>query len=150
MGASPGIVFLRRSADTAAFLDAWERALKGNASASEQDALSAVVRRAPLKPPMVHPDNPHVFLAAGQKLPFGVLPVAGFLNGHTYSVQRLHEVPKTLFPKPLEPSHSKPFQLLDTPPPDHRCLTAGIQPLTKAAKRHRPYTGGDLPPTRPG
>ncbi len=93
-------MFLRRSADTAAFLDAWERAVRGNASASEQEALSAVVRRAPLKPPMVHPANPHVFLAAGRKLPFGVLPVAGFLNGHTYSVQRLHEVLWALNPKP--------------------------------------------------
>lgn len=88
----PGVVFFRHSADTAAFLDGWDAALRGNASASEQEAFSAVVRRPPAKPPMVHPANPHVFLAAGHSLPFGVLPVAGFLNGHTYFVQRLHEV----------------------------------------------------------
>ena len=42
--------------------------------------------------PQLHPDNPRVFLGFNDTLYVGVLPVSQFSGGHTYFIQRLHEV----------------------------------------------------------
>ncbi len=62
----------------------------------------------------MHPDNPHTFLAMARAVPFGVLPAAGFLNGHTYSVQHLHEargpLKKHEGPQEIGPRQSQSMQ----------------------------------------
>ena len=40
----------------------------------------------------LHPDNPRVFLGYNDTLYVGSLPVALFSGGHTYYIQKLHEV----------------------------------------------------------
>ena len=46
----------------------------------------------PLFHPQLHPDNPRVFLGFNDTLYVGVLPISQFSGGHTYYIQRLHEV----------------------------------------------------------
>ena len=49
----------------------------------------------------LHPDNPRVFLGYNDTLYVGSLPVALFSGGHTYYIQKLHEVITSLGGMPL-------------------------------------------------
>ena len=62
---------------------------------TEQAAFNAVVRRG-MRPLKTHAGNYRVFYGMDGRATFGVLPLAGFLNGHGYFVQRLHEVRQPL------------------------------------------------------
>ena len=66
---------------------------------TEQGAFNTVVRRG-MRPLKTHAGNYRVFYGMDGRATFGVLPLAGFLNGHGYFVQRLHEVRELL----LEPA----------------------------------------------
>ncbi|KAK9909514.1 hypothetical protein WJX75_003420 [Coccomyxa subellipsoidea] len=88
---STGIVFLRHGRGARSFLDAWDSALRRNASRTEQQAFNAVARVG-VKPLKTHPDNWRVFYGMGRTVTFGILPASGFANGHSYFVQRLYDV----------------------------------------------------------
>lgn len=64
---------------------------RGGANVTEQSAFNAVVRRG-MRLLKTHPGNYRVFYGMDGEASFGVLPLPGFLNGHGYFVQRLHEV----------------------------------------------------------
>ena len=92
MNCNAGILYFRASPGAKAFLGAWDGALRrGVANVTEQSAFNAVVRQG-MRPLKTHPGNYRVFYGMDAKASFGVLPLPGFLNGHGYFVQRLHEV----------------------------------------------------------
>ena len=92
MDSNAGILYFRASPGAKAFLGAWDSALRrGGANVTEQSAFNAVVRRG-MRPLKTHPGNYRVFYGMDGEASFGVLPLPGFLNGHGYFVQRLHEV----------------------------------------------------------
>ena len=86
-----GILHFRSSPSTQHFLGAWDAALRRGGNATEQSAFNAVVRRG-MRPLKTHAGNYRVFYGMDGGATFGVLPLAGFLNGHGYFVQHLHEV----------------------------------------------------------
>ena len=77
------------------FLGSWDAALQGSSNATEQAAFNAVVRRG-MRPLKTHAGNYRIFYGMDGGATFGVLPLGGFLNGHGYFVQRLHEVRRLL------------------------------------------------------
>lgn len=89
MGA--GILYFRSSPGAQKFLGSWDAALRRSANVTEQSAFNAVVRRG-MRPLKTHPSNYRVFYGMDGDVKFGILPLPGFLNGHSYFVQRLHEV----------------------------------------------------------
>jgi len=89
MGA--GILYFRSSPGAQKFLGSWDAALRRSANVTEQSAFNAVVRRG-MRPLKTHPSNYRVFYGMDGDAKFGILPLPGFLNGHSYFVQRLHEV----------------------------------------------------------
>ena len=86
-----GILYFRSSLGAQKFLSSWDAALRRSSNATEQGAFNAVVRRG-MRPLKTHPGNYRVFYGMNGDATFGVLPLPGFLNGHGYFVQRLHEV----------------------------------------------------------
>ncbi len=98
--AAAGIVFLRHGRGARNFMDAWDSALRRNVSRTEQQAFNAVARVG-VKPLKTHPDNWRVFYGMGRTVTFGILPASGFANGHSYFVQRLHDVRRCSLPPPV-------------------------------------------------
>ena len=90
-----GILYFRSSPGAQQFLGSWDAALQGGSNVTEQTAFNAVVRRG-MRPLKTHAGNYRVFYGMDGRATFGVLPLAGFLNGHGYFVQRLHEVRQLL------------------------------------------------------
>ena len=86
-----GILYFRSSPGATKFLSNWDATLQRSSNATEQAAFNAVVRRG-MKILKTHPGNYRVFYGMNGDATFGVLPLPGFLNGHGYFVQRLHEV----------------------------------------------------------
>lgn len=86
-----GILYFRSSPGTQKFLSSWDAVLRRSSNATEQGAFNAVVRQG-MRPLKTHPSNYRVFYGMNGDATFGVLPLPGFLNGHGYFVQRLHEV----------------------------------------------------------
>ena len=86
-----GILYFKSSPGAQKFLSSWDAALRRSSNATEQSAFNAVVRRG-MRPLKTHPTNYRVFYGMNGDATFGVLPLPGFLNGHGYFVQRLHEV----------------------------------------------------------
>ena len=86
-----GILYFRSSPGAQKFLSSWDATLRRGSNVTEQNAFNAVVRRG-LRPLKTHPSNYRVFYGMNGDATFGVLPLPGFLNGHGYFVQRLHEV----------------------------------------------------------
>ena len=75
--------------------------MQGSSNVTEQAAFNAVVRRG-MRPVKTHAGNYRVFYGMDGRATFGVLPLAGFLNGHGYFVQRLHEVRRPLLELAIE------------------------------------------------
>lgn len=94
-GATAGILYFRSSPGAQQFLGSWDAALQGGSNVTEQGAFNTVVRRG-MRPLKTHAGNYRVFYGMDSRATFGVLPLAGFLNGHGYFVQRLHEVRELL------------------------------------------------------
>jgi len=106
-----GLVFVRRGAGGAAAVAAWAAAVVADPGTPDHVHFAALARRggpAPRRAALgrlsgapgagraaglrAHPVDPRLVLGFGGAAAVGVLPLASFGNGHTFFVQRLHEV----------------------------------------------------------
>ena len=101
-----GLVYLRSSAETIAFAEAWRETIAHakEARIRDQYAFNMLLKSggSSLKrDAAARQAGPRIFRAtpAGGSLLLGVLPLSHFLNGHTYFVQHAHTLPAA--PQPL-------------------------------------------------
>lgn len=80
-------------------MDAYVAVLDADEKVWDQNVFNTLARSG-FNMMATHPSSPNLFMGWDGRLVIGVLPVSGFLSGHTYHVQRLHEV-CNLSPCPL-------------------------------------------------
>jgi hypothetical protein len=93
-----GVMFMRHGPDSTSFVKEWDAMLAASTDRVDQIAFNTLVAHhiTPLRKD-VH--NERLATGPQRHLAVGVLPVLGFMNGHTYFVQGLHKVS----PPPLPP-----------------------------------------------
>lgn len=87
-----GIMFFRWSKSTVTFVSSWLNLIIKKPDLWDQLAFNDLARAGWDPYVKVHPKNKRVFLGNNGTLYVGVLPVATFSGGHTFFIQRLHEV----------------------------------------------------------
>ncbi len=83
-----GLFLLRNNPNTIKWVHAW-LALSDTWKGAIQTAAYNLTRVGPVRP---HPQDPRIFTAWNSTLYLGIVPPFLFANGHTYVIQKLHEV----------------------------------------------------------
>ena len=86
-----GLMFVRATEGSKAFVHAWVDMLKSNSKVWDQNVFNDLVRQG-FSPAVTHESNNRLFYGWNGRLVVGVLPVATFSSGHTFHVQHAHEV----------------------------------------------------------
>jgi hypothetical protein len=85
------LICCRHSQKTKDFVDEYVAVLDADEKVWDQNVFNQLARSG-FNQMITHPSNPNLFMGWNRRLVIGVLPVSAFLSGHTYHVQRLHQV----------------------------------------------------------
>ena len=92
---SLGAAYFRHTPATSRFVRSWDDVLTGHLHRSDQPTFAALAA-ALVQPFRRHPANARLAASQERAISIGVLPLASFLHGHAYFVQRLHQVCRCL------------------------------------------------------